>query len=197
MKQRDFRSSFYELTAPRAFLLKGYQIRLVEPTSQKGADFDFLAYREDERINAEVTALTRPEFSEESALSALNKKRKQLPKNAPAVIFCVVPEKWLQPFDTTVERFDKLANAFMRSTARINALHFGIVKPPVITLDGKSGYHGLYIRSYYNDAPRIPWENARNIFQDIPIPGVLDPDRIQKQRAHEFYSWVDSFECRD
>jgi hypothetical protein len=45
-------------------------------------------------VNVEVTALTAKEPSEQTVLNALRQKRRQVPTDAPAVVYCVIPESW-------------------------------------------------------------------------------------------------------
>src|ERR1700730_7749301 len=91
---RNFRSTFYELLSARMFLRGKFEIHARPESGIKGDDFDFKAVGPSDLINVEVTTLTAPSFSMKTVKNALDAKRKQLPNDAPAIIFCVYPESW-------------------------------------------------------------------------------------------------------
>ena len=81
--------------------------------------------RGDKRQNkVEVTALTATSFSERTVKNALNAKRKQLPDDLPAVIFCLYPESWFTAGPDVVRAgLIKAANRFF-SSKRVNVVVF-------------------------------------------------------------------------
>jgi hypothetical protein len=93
-QKSDFRSTFFELVAARAFLRGNFELHAKPETGVKGEDFDFKAVGAADSLNVEVTALTAPAFSVRTLENALNAKRGQLPNDAPAILFCVYPESW-------------------------------------------------------------------------------------------------------
>jgi hypothetical protein len=95
-QQRDLRSAFYEARAAKRFFDAGYAIVFPESNKSRtrGNDFDFTVIKDGTLVNVEATALN--ENKEETILNALNKKRGQLSKDAPSVIFCLLPN----PLDT-------------------------------------------------------------------------------------------------
>jgi hypothetical protein len=84
----------YELRAARAFFEKGFEIYAREQTQRLGEDFDFIASRDGTEINVEVTALQEKAFQETTVANALDRKRRQLPKHKPGVIYCLLLSEW-------------------------------------------------------------------------------------------------------
>ena len=120
--KRDIRSGYFEALSTRFFLDGGYEIFARPEVGKKGEDFDFYAVRGDETINVEVTAVTSPNFSEETALDRLNAKREQLPKRFPALIYCIFPDAWWYPVELIRPRMDAISRRFFGSTERVNAI---------------------------------------------------------------------------
>lgn len=125
LRCQPVRASFFEAFAARMFTDLGYAITIRPETGVKGQDFDFVASKGDTHINGEVTTLTGAEHSATTVGNALEQKRKQLPTDAPAVIFVVVPEQWFVGRNAEVVQLlrDDALQAYNRSQ-RINSIVF-------------------------------------------------------------------------
>jgi len=125
LRCQPVRASFFEAFAARMFTDLGYAITIRPETGVKGQDFDFIASKDDTRINCEVTTLTGAEHSAITVGNALEQKRKQLPTDAPAVIFVVTPERWFVGRNDEVVQLlrDDALQAYNRSQ-RINSIIF-------------------------------------------------------------------------
>lgn len=215
MKNRDLRSSYYEALAALRFISAGYEVFAKPETMVRGDDFDFSVRRKRRffwpllgpKINVEVTALTADAFSQRTIGNALDQKRKQLPSDAPAVIFCVVPERWV-----AVERIDleaelsQAADAFFKRSRRINLLVF--VWERHMDIPGAAGATGFQVtieKEFAHPKPRhymptIPFTKGD------PDGAMRMADAAAKGDPHwakhgakpdsEFYRWVDYITAR-
>src|SRR5260370_28685974 len=122
---RYFRSTFFELAAARMFVRVKFEIHAKPETGVRGDDFDFRAVRLGDSIKVEVTALTAPTFSVKTVKNALNAKRKQLPNDSPAILFCIYPESWFA-VGPDLLRFGLMHTAFQffSESKRINTIAF-------------------------------------------------------------------------
>lgn len=115
---RPLRETFYEGRAAATLHDAGLSIAIRRESGMRGSDFDFSATSSEGTLNCEVTALTR--FSSETLRNTLNHKRKQLPKDGPAIIFCTLPDDWL--LGNSYEVLDRCVEKFLRGTGRVNAV---------------------------------------------------------------------------
>jgi hypothetical protein len=197
-KGRDFRSTFFELVAARTFLRGGFEIHAKPETGVKRDDFDFMVVKPSLSINVEVTSLTAPAFSTKTVRNALDTKRKQLPSDAPAIIFCVHPESWFS-VNPNLVYFTLMHTAFdfFSSTKRINAVVFASEQHWDAAGDGSLG--GLFV-------VLSTWVNSSARHRIGPLDFLLRlPDRrrlnnVKIDRLHsepviirsEFHDWVDA-----
>jgi hypothetical protein len=199
LRDIDLRAACYEMFAARLVHDAGFEISVKKPdTYIKGQDFDFSATKNGETINAEVTALTAPNFSSETVWNALHHKAGQLPKTEPALIFCAYPEGWHDPKVAPSDVFREPTNKFFRSSRRVNAVVLlNEVHKPV----GDGNYGGLFIgkETIFNESPRLPI-SLDFLLQDPPMNEVTcatfekadDLKRLVSARPpSEFRRWVD------
>ena len=211
LKQRDLRSSYYEMLAAKIFARAGFDIRMrlerrPGETKKRGEEFDFTATRGRTILAAEVTALEEKEFNERTAINALNNKRTQLPNDKPTVFFCVLPPAWGNSGIDLNDWTANVANEFFQSgSRRINRVVFYIeqhVDGPTPTLGG--GFITI-ARSFDHPNPYFPF-NFDRIFDvrgDSERMSLLMEDSFENSesqqallkltRTGEFYEWVDSF----
>jgi hypothetical protein len=125
LRCQPVRASFFEAFAARMFTDLGYAITIRPETGVKGQDFDFVASKNGTTINCEVTTLTGAAHSATTVGNALEQKRKQLPTDAPAIIFVIVPEAWFVGRNDEVVQLlrDDALQAYNRSQ-RINSIVF-------------------------------------------------------------------------
>lgn len=201
LEKRPLRPTFFEMLAAKQFLKAGFTISARPESGQLGDDFDFTATHDDQTINVEVTALTAHEPSEETILNALNTKRQQLPANAPAIVYCVIPERWTQNAEINwAELLQKTARKFLRGTRRINAIVFW-VEQHVRRTDGQRGAALLLVRiPYFNDAPRNAIRNIEALYDGKPHVSTALKALATGQGINEFeketydsafFRWID------
>jgi hypothetical protein len=195
---RDFRSTYFELAAARMFLRGGFELHARQEIGVKRKDFDFRAERPTDTINVEVTALTAPAFAANTVKNALNAKRKQLPDDLPAIIFCVYPESWFSigP-DLLTTNLIAAAKRFF-SSKRVNAVAFMGEQHWDASGNGTLGALFVTHLPIENSAPRHPISSLDfflNVSQDSPRSVVQRNNLLGEGpnlQDSEFYRWVDS-----
>jgi len=206
LQTRDFRPTYYEMIAAKAFFRGGFDIDVRPEIGLRGSDFDFIATRKRLTVNVEVTALEEKNFYEKTAINALNEKRKQLPKDNPAVIFCAIPPQWENIGKNLNEWTATVANDFFLSgNRRINKLIFLLERHVEHTDEhGKGGGFMILLAPYDHPNPYFPC-NLDHVFEirgsadlmQLVLENADDSDikpRVLKEsRFGEFYEWVDSF----
>jgi hypothetical protein len=196
--ERPIRPAFFEMLAAKQFLKHNFEISARPESGKRGDDFDFIATRAGEIVNVEVTALTAKEFSEKTIVNALNDKRDQVPKTAPAVFFCAIPERWTSAANIDWdERLGRIAANFLRGTKRVNAVVFWCEQRQTIARGGM----GLFV-------VRKPYKNS-NTYHHLEAPFLFDGTRSEDVRHalaaceglddlerssydSDFFLWVDS-----
>ncbi len=206
LQTRDLRPTYYEMIAAKAFFRAGFEIDVRAETRHLGRDFDFTASHKRLIVNVEVTALEEKEFYEKTAINALHQKRRQLPKDSPAVIFCVIPPQWEKIGKNLNEWSAAVANEFFLSgSRRVNRLVF-LLEHHVdnVRADGKSGGFIIVSMCYDHPNPYFPC-NLDSVFElrgssdlmQLILENADDPGLVPKvqreSRFGEFYEWVDSF----
>jgi hypothetical protein len=193
---RDFRSTFFELVAARMFLRGKFVLHAKPETGIKRDDFDFLAVRPNDSINVEVTALTAPTFSINTVDNALDSKRKQLPDDAPAIIFCIYPESWFSAGpDLVSSELKRAALKFFSGSKRVNAVVF--MGEQHWDGDGTVGALFLTHLPVTNPAARHPISSLDfllNVSNDSPRSVVARNDvlsEMSSSHTSEFFEWVD------
>jgi hypothetical protein len=176
--------------AARMFLEGGYEVRAKPEAGIRGADFDFQAIADGEKVNVEVTALTAKNFSRQTVENALHQKRKQLPDTDASVIFCVLPESW-----ATTENLGpilgELTKQFFDSTRQVSAVVF-IVEMHVSGKDEPIGTFWLHHVCLLHPNPRRPIRSVAFFTNDAWKPTEVTPlGSPTMRRENEFFRWVD------
>lgn len=203
LSERPLRSAFFEMLAAKQFLKAGFQISARPEVKQLGADFDFTATAGGIRVNVEVTALTAKEPSEATVLNALRQKRRQLPTDAPAVVYCVVPENWSRSAINWDDYLHKIVSQFFRDSQRVNVVVFWM-EQHMIVADGRGAALAVIRKPYANDNARHPL-NVSFLFggqRSEPFREALstaDGWKPLEEASYnsEFFRWVDYLSPRD
>jgi len=125
LRQQKIRATFFEAFAARMFTDLDFRITFRAETGAKGQDFDFVATRGDVTVNVEATTLSGPQYSSDTVRNAIEQKRRQLSRDAPGVVFVVVPEEWfVGRHDEVMQLLRGDVNDAFRQTERINAVVF-------------------------------------------------------------------------
>ncbi len=125
----NFRASFFETIVSTYFRREGFDIlvRGREGQPRRGEDFDFQARSSKSVINVEVTSLVETGDWRRSIRNSVEAKRKQLPKNEPGIIYCLLPQQWVNLYGGNL--FFSMwyqANRILARTGRVNAVVFGL-----------------------------------------------------------------------
>lgn len=200
LRQRDFRATYFEMLAAKQFLRAGYEIVFRSEIRALGHDFDFSAQCNGEIVNVEVKALTAPAYSPATVINALGRARKQLPGNAPSVIYCALNDQWAgrESADWNF-RLMALGNQFLRGTRRVNAVVFWIEQSVDIPSMPGGGVLAYVSNFCFNVNPYFPignlgfiaggkWGNAAKLA--ALSEGELDKE-IAAANNSEFFRWVD------
>lgn len=196
--QIDIRSAFYEMLAARSFFEAGFDIDMRREIGTKGEDFDFFGIRDGERINGEATALAAKQFSTNTMLNALNRKRRQLPKTHPNIVYCLVPQAW--GGRPTKAELDHVVAEFFRGTGRVNAIVFQFEMSAA--WPSGAGSLAFGVLRYVNNKARWPIRDLA-VFD---VPGTEFTPRMRAALAgtgpiaplkslrdrNEFFQWVDA-----
>jgi hypothetical protein len=199
LKQRTLRAAFFEMLAAKQFFKAGFAIHARPEIGVRGEDFDFTAVRGDDQINVEVTALTAPAFSEQTILNALQQKRSQLPNTAPAIIFCVLPDRWFEDrADLWNEKLPGIANRFLAGTERINAIKFW-TEVNIETGDKDGAALHLVSIAFTNPRARIDVWEIGFLFEGTPVSEGITAtvtrsgrkELTEASNSSEFFRWVE------
>jgi hypothetical protein len=201
LRDVDLRAANYEMFAARLIHDAGFEISVKKPdTYIKGQDFDFSATRNGQTLNAEVTALTAPQFSPTTVWNALHHKAGQLPKTAPALIFCAYPEDWHDVGTSPSDIFQGPITRFFRSSRRVNAI---VLLREIHKRAGEDdNYGGLFTgkQVFFNQSPRLPilldfLVQDSPMMSDIIAAHFESADAMNRytmsRPASEFKRWVD------
>jgi hypothetical protein len=210
LKERDLRSSYYEMLVAKMFIRVGFDVLMrkeSEPgiVKKKGEEFDFTAVRGRTSIAVEVTALKEKEFYEKTAANALHHKRTQLPKDKPTIIFCVLPPHWENLGFNLNEWTANVANEFFLSgSRRVNKLVFYIERHIDRSSSGHGGGFITVALGYdhpnpyfsYNFDPIVELRGRSEITALQMGEAFENPESmaaiLKITRAGEFFEWVDS-----
>jgi hypothetical protein len=204
LRTRDFRPAYYEMLAAKAFFRAGFDIDVRPEIGRLGSDFDFAAIRSEITINGEVTALEEKDFYENTAINALGRKRRQLPADNPAVIFCIIPAQWEKIGKDLNLWSETVAKQFLSSTRRINAVVFQLERHIDISTERTTGGFMVVSRPFINPNPRFPCDldfilrgrGPSSEGQQALESAVGRPEQGRELakwlRVGEFYEWVDS-----
>lgn len=190
------------MLAAREFWLTGYRIHFRSAIRGRRLDFDFSATCGGETVNIEVKALTAPRYSSNTVMNALNEARKQLPNDAPAVVYCALPDAWMSEFTDWDARMKDIANCFFRGTRRVNAVIFWAEQSADIPGSPGAGVLVYVSKHYLNSNPYFTIGNTD--FMDAGLLGnvaqlaqlaassksTLD-SLVAAANSTEFFRWVD------
>jgi hypothetical protein len=192
------RPAFFEMLTAKQFFKAGFDIHAARESQTLGEDFDFVAKRGGKLINVEVTALTAPSYSESTVVTALKRKRSQLPNTAPAVICCVIPEKWIQDDEANWERIEAPVTKFLAGTERINVVKIWCERN-LVGPDGHGAGLMMISRAFNNANARFGAESVNFLFSGTPISDGMTALKsgeglgrlIEASYQSEFFRWVD------
>jgi hypothetical protein len=186
---RHIRPALYELFAAISMQRAAFEISARPETGSQGQDFDFAAARQDEIINVGVTALTAKAFLQNTVRRALNQKRRQIPTDRPAIIFCVIPDEWQQAKADIAFSLQKIAFDFFANSKRVNAIAF--VQEYYRTLDSDRALLNFPLIVLTHPAPRLICDLRflfGTSFRSFDRSNVVE----SKVLKCEFYQWVHS-----
>jgi len=196
---RPLRSTFFELLAAKQFLKAGFQISARPEVGRLGEDFDFSATAGDVIVHVEVTALTAKEPSEATIFNALQHKRRQLPKNAPGVVYCLVPENWSHSAINWDDYLQKIVSRFFRGTTTVNVIVFWMEQH--IVVDGGRGAALTTIRKpFVNSNARHPMDvtlffsgqRSEPVREALATADANELTALEEAFYNsEFFRWVD------
>jgi hypothetical protein len=190
IEQASLRAAFFEMSAAKQFHDLGYEIVARAEKRGRGLDFDFTAITATQTINVEVTALTAPVFAERTIVNRFKDKVDQVPKDAPAILYCVLPDSWVDtPGIDWDEALGRLTRNFLRSTKRWNAVVFWCERHQELGNDTHATY--LVRKPYLNERTYCPL-NTDFLFRG-PKTGECTRGEFEAEANNgEFYRWVDS-----
>jgi hypothetical protein len=127
LKTKSLRVAYYEMCAAKMFFKAGFDIQMRPEQGRLGQVFDFSAVRKKLAVNVEVTALEEKEFNERTIYNAIDQERRQLPRDRPSVIVCIIPSQWekigVNLNEVTAQAAHKF---FMIGNRRVNRLIFWV-----------------------------------------------------------------------
>jgi hypothetical protein len=194
--KRNLQSAFAETIGAAMFKVHGFTIEARPEIYVRTKDFDFTAAIDGAKVNVEVFAVRREQFSGKALLSRLKDKRKQLPNNAPGVLMCFYPSEWLaQTHDLHIELVD-VAMRFFAGSDRVNCILFAREEwddhPP------HGGGVSLSSFTVSNLSPRYPSSELTDALESEPetharVEHLMQSgEGIRTSRGNgEFYDWVD------
>jgi hypothetical protein len=165
--RKRLRSAFFEMWAAKMLFKAGFEIHARRELTIRKEDFDFWCVRDQERINIEVTTLTRESFSANNIMNALTKKRKQVPDTDPAILFCAIPESWLRAGGVDWDfALSYLANKFLAQpkSERINHVVF-VAEEHVVRADWAGGGLMITLKPYPNYSPKNRMRDSTFLFK--------------------------------
>jgi hypothetical protein len=186
----DLEAQYFELLTARLFRDAGFEISARVQTWIKKEDFDFNATRAGEIVNVEATRIGNAQFSTSTIRNRLKKKRTQLPKNFPSVIFCEHPSEWSAQVPNLAAALGEITVDFFRNTERVNAV--------VYMVQEYSGYSETYgalsasSLAFFNEAPQHTFSDWRFLREGQFHHNIgPSPELTAFARGSEFYAWVD------
>lgn len=198
-KKQPKRAAYFELLAAKQFFKHGFEIiARSEKNGRRGENFDFAARKRNQTINVEVTALTVENFNKKTISNSLQNKRTQVPDDAPAILYCVLPEVWTaDPIIDWDDVLNDVTKQFFRRSKRWNAVVFWI-EQHLILKEGPGAAMFLVRRPYTNQDARHQTEldflfkGERSV---IARNAIATGERLEELRnssyQSEFFEWVD------
>jgi hypothetical protein len=168
------RASFFEAYCAARFRAANFAIL---PTKEAGLtkDFDFDAFRSDAKICVEVSEIIVPKFSPKTIENKLRLEVRQLPRDRPGVIACIVPDVWaIEHGQTKIkEALHKAALDRCRNSGRLSAVCF---------------WYGAQFVSQSGEFLSLEiWEPVLNPSARFPLPYIqfLDKDAGDEEQRRE------------
>ncbi len=108
MKSDNLESALGELQVAKLFAHPSFRLRFIKPTGIAGSDYDLeFTTSENRVICGEIkTKKEKTAFGQRTISNTLEAARKQLPKDAPGMIFLNLPETW-----PTISEFQQITEA--------------------------------------------------------------------------------------
>ncbi|MCL6684469.1 hypothetical protein [Sphingomonas alba] len=198
--REDMRSAAFEAFAAQMFGERGFSVMARPETGRLGEDFDFAVRADDGmEINVEATSLTVRSFSEGTIMSALRKKRSQLPNDKPAVIVCFLPGTWREQIGDLVGVLTPIALRFLRGTKRINHLVFCEDLMSPFEKGGSASFHIIGFRNHFVRfaAPRLDRMIVERLWNDKEVTEFLSSETPEGfSGSSELFHWIEWLKCR-
>jgi len=183
------RSAFFEISAAAFCKRLGYIVVQGPGIQKKGLDFDFVIEDGSAKVNVEVTELRAEAFDVPRAIGSLDNKRKQLPRDAPAILICYLPFSWRDDDASFRSDLDQLADGFFRNSRRINALCFSMEQ----FVPGTRSV-SVYYATFLNGGARHPSSRLDEALHGYyaALSAVPTHGDTTSGPIYEFKQWVDS-----
>jgi hypothetical protein len=189
---RDLKSTFAELAAAGMFRQHGFAIHARPETYVRTEDFDFVIVRGGLVVNVEVTALRQATFKRSKLVGRLHEKRKQLPKDRPAILMCFYPDEWQH--EARILDLADAAMHFFHRTERVNFLFFAReVFEEFPPYGGALSINCFSVRNFearhYSDALAKALEGPPEMH--AAIEAAMAGPKEHPRFPGEFFEWVD------
>jgi hypothetical protein len=112
--------SYAELHIARMLYINGWQFRFVEPTGEKGEDYDFAINYYNNRVCADAKCkIEATDLSANTVRKTLSGSREQLPKDRPGVFFVKVPPWWIETREAQETTIQGVEAFFAQGSGRV------------------------------------------------------------------------------
>lgn len=132
LRERNIRSTYFEISASCFCREIGFSVMPSPGIPKRGLDYDFSIQidpivstgplSQSEKVNVEVTELQSLAFDTKRVVSSLNAKRRQLPTDAPNMIFCKIPYDWPGISLDIKTDLNEVSKRFFRTSKRVNVI---------------------------------------------------------------------------
>jgi hypothetical protein len=197
----DLRATVAELYAARMFDEAGFKVSARPEMNIKRYDYDFSATREFRRTNVEVTAFDEKPYASAAVFNGLRYERKQVPENAPAVVFAYVPHAWFADPDIDAKLKSDAEQFFYgkgdyKGTGAVNAVVF--MNEHYEDMGGK-GRLLFSFQTVINLSARHPCDDVLPLIdgsidkaESMAKADVFDIEflRSSEKRGSEFFKWA-------
>lgn len=165
-QDRETKPCFTEATVAKSFSKDGFEVEIVRESGVKGKDFDFLARKDSLEVSVEVTAKDAPELTVATIRNTLDKKRRQVPADRPAILYMIIPEEWTENGAEAERIFSEAMESYFRNSETFNAVC--VVWYAKIKL-GEGRIFALTYHPFEHPSPRHPIEDLSFLRPDNPI----------------------------
>jgi hypothetical protein len=167
---RETKPCFTEAIVAKSLSKDGFEVEIVRESGAKGKDFDLLARKGSLEISVEVTAKDAPELTVATIRNTLDKKRKQVAADRPAILYMIIPEEWTENGAEAERIFSEAMESHFRNSQTFNAVCV-VWYAKIVLGDGR-----IFVLTYCpfeHPSPRHPIEDLSFLRPDNPI-GDLD-----------------------